>query len=196
MLFTPEEEQQIIMENMPKIYRAVDNFMMRCSSQVIRIPYEDFVQEVSIVLLEYIRKCNVMDELQKFPWYSAMDAMRKLVLVCQPLTCPSAYPDRFMDIIHNMPKTMSVDAIEASSCIDVDGMGKHWVDDKETQMDFDAFMDSQPENTRRIASMRVYGMTMKEIGEQCGVSKVAIKKRLDKLNVAYKQFMEGEENAE
>ena len=195
MVFTPEQEQCIVEENMPKIYRAVDNFMMRCSSKVINIPYEDFVQEVALAFIEYIRKCKTEEDVEKFPWYSAMDAMRGLVFTYQPLKCQRVSP-QFSKIIHNMPRTISLDAINASSCIEIDGMDKHWVDDKETQMDFDFFMEDQPENMRRIASMRVYGMTLKEIGDQCGVSKVAIKKRLNKLNDAYKKYVEDAKNAE
>lgn len=194
MEFTPDQEQKLIEENMPKIYRAVDNFMARCSSRVICIPYEDFVQEVAISFIEYVRKCKSHDDLAKFPWFDAMNAMRNYVLINQPLSCPR-HPNKFSDIIHEMPQTMSSDSISAKTCIDIDGMGKHWVEDKETQMDFDIFMNDQNENIQRIASMRVYGMTLKEIGEQCGVSKVAIKKRLNKLNDAYKKYAEDAKDA-
>ena len=135
-----------------------------------------------------------MEEINTFPWYGAMSVMRYLILKYQPVSCPKS-SHMFSEIIHNMPKTVSVDDLKASNGVDVDGMSKHWVDDKDTQMDFDIFMDDQSENTRRIASMRVYGMTLKEIGDQCGVSKVAIKKRLDKLSDAYKKYMEDAENA-
>lgn len=194
MLLTPEQEQQLIEENMPKIYRAVDNFMGRCSAQVIRIPYEDFVQETSIVFLKHIRKCETPEDTAKFPWYDAMCAMRNLVALCQPMKARNV-SQNFSEIIHNMPKTVSLDDILANTGAEVNGMSKHWVDDKDTQMDFDIFMDNQSENTRRIASMRVYGMTLREIGAQCGVTAVAIKKRLDRLNEDYKSFMEDDENA-
>lgn len=195
MLFTPEQEQKLIEDNMPKIYRAVDNFMARCSTHVIRIPYEDFVQEVVLAFLQYVRSCTTEEQAEKFPWFSAMEAMRRLILAYQPFRCVK-YSQKFSEVIHNMPKTISLDAINASSCMDIDGMAKHWVDDKDTQIDFDDFMDSQTENTRRVASMRVYGMTLKEIGDQCGVSKVAIYKKLNKLNEDYKKYREEDENAD
>ena len=193
MLLTPEQEQKIIKDNMPKIYRAVDNFMMRCPAKAICIPYDDFVQEVSIAFLEYIRKCESMDLVNRFPWFNAMNAMRRLVLAYQPLS-HKRRTSYFSEVIHNMPKTISLDVLSASSGVDVDGMAKHWVDDKDTQMDFDEFMESQTENIRRIASMRVYGMTLQEIGNQCGVSKVAIHKQLNKLNEDYKKYCEEDES--
>ena len=51
MEFTPEQEQELIEKNMPKIYRAVDNYAARHSSSVARVPHEDFVQEVAIAFL-------------------------------------------------------------------------------------------------------------------------------------------------
>lgn len=195
MLLTPEQEQQLIEENMPKIYRAVDNFTARCSAdESSRVPYEDFVQEVMLSFLKYIRKCKSEKELQKFPWNTATGAMRDLVLVYQPVACPSS-PHRFSEIIHSMPRTISIDAIQATNGVDVDGMSKHWVDDKDTQIDFDVFMDGQTENLRRVASMRVYGMNVKQIAEQCGVSRVVIHRRLNKLSDEYRKFVEEDENA-
>lgn len=191
MCFTPEQEQQLLEKNMQKIYRSVDNFTARCSSQVVCIPYEDFVQEVSIAFLKYIRKCETQEQLNKFPWLSAMGAMRDLVIQYQPMSCPKAPTyHKFSEIIHNMPSTVSLDVLNASTGLDIDGMSKHWVDDKETQIDFDVFMASQPENTQRVASMRIYGMTLKEIGDQCGVTKVAIHNKLNKLNESYKNYLE------
>lgn len=194
MVFTPEQEQAMIEKNMPKIYRAVDNYSARHSSHMTRVPYEDFVQEVAIAYLNYIRGCKTIEETNKFPWFSAMDAMRNLVRVYQPMRC-SSDPKSFSSIIHNMPSTMSLDAIHADTGLEIDGMSRHWVEDKETQIDFDAFMSQQPENLRRIASMRIYGMTMKEIGNQYGVYKGTICKWLDKMGDAYKEYMEGAKNA-
>ena len=189
MCFTPEQEQQLLEKNMQKIYRSVDNFTARCSSQVVCIPYEDFVQEVSIAFLKYIRRCETEEQINRFPWCSAMDAMRYLVLQYQPMSCPKSSV-KFSEIIHNMPTTISLEVLNASTGLDIDGMSNHWVDDKDTQMDFDVFMESQPENIRRVASMRVYGMTLKEIGDQCGVTKVAIHNKLNKLNESYKNYLE------
>ena len=192
MTFTPEQEQEMIERNMPKIYRAVDNFTARCSMRVANIPYEDFVQEVSIMYLQYIRRCETIEDTQKFPWYSAMEAMRNLILVSQPFSCEKS-THRFSEIIHSMPSTISMDAISASTGMEIDGMSKHWVDDKDTQMDFDGFMQTQPDYIKRIASMRIYGMTQEAIGRQCGVSHVAIHKKLNRLNEDYKKYMEGAE---
>ena len=136
MEFTPEQEQELIEKNMPKIYRAVDNYAARHSSSVARVPHEDFVQEVAIAFLKYIRNCKTNEEVNKFPWFSAMDAMRNLVRIYQPMSC-SSDPKSFSSIIHGMPSTMSLDDINAKTGLEVDGMSRHWVEDKETQIDFD-----------------------------------------------------------
>jgi RNA polymerase sigma factor (sigma-70 family) len=195
MDFTPEQEQVLIEQNMPKIYRAVDNYAARHSSTMASVPYEDFVQEVALAFLQYIRKCETQEEVNRFPWFSAMDAMRNLVRVYQPMSC-SSDPRSFSDVIHNMPVTMSLDDIQAKTGIEIDGMSKHWVEDKETQIDFDDFMSGQTESVQRVASMRIYGMTLREIGNQYGVQKGTVCKWLDKLNNAYKEYMEGAKNAE
>lgn len=195
MDFTPEQEQVLIEQNMPKIYRAVDNYAARHSSTMASVPYEDFVQEVALAYLQYIRKCETQEEVNRFPWFSAMDAMRNLVRVYQPMSC-SSDPRSFSDVIHNMPVTMSLDDIQAKTGIEIDGMSKHWVEDKETQIDFDDFMSGQTESVQRVASMRIYGMTLREIGNQYGVQKGTVCKWLDKLNNAYKEYMEGAKNAE
>lgn len=189
MCFTPDQEQELLEKNMPKIYRAVDNFTSRCSSDVARVPYDDFVQEVSLAFLQYARRCETQDQLNKFPWLTAMGAMRDLVLQFQPMSCPKS-SHLFSDIIRSMPRTVSIDMISASGGLDIDGMSKHWVDDKETQIDFDVFMDGQAENLRRVASMRVYGMNVKEVAKQCGVSRQVIHKKLNQLNEKYKKYME------
>lgn len=195
MLFTPEQEQQLISDNMPKIYRAVDNFMARCSSDIVRVPYDDFVQEVCLAFLIYIRKCKTPDAVNKFPWYSAMNAMRNVVMAFQPMSCEKS-THRFSEIIHSMPSTMSLDSINASTGLDINGLSKHWVDDKDTQLDFDIFMDDQNDKTKRIASMRIYGMNNKQIADQFGVTKWAIRKHLDKLSNAYKKYSKEDDSDE
>lgn len=193
MLLTPEQEWDLIQANHKKICRSVDNFMSRGASSVVRVPYDDFVQEVTIVFLEYIRKCETIEQTEHFPWLSANLAMRRLVVEYQPMSAPK-HVSYFSEVIHSMPTTISLDVLSASSALDIDGMSKHWVDDKETQLDFDAFMEDQPENMQRIASMRVYGMKLREIAEQCGVSAPAIWKKLLKLEKMYKKYCEEDEN--
>ena len=58
---------------MPKIYRAVDNFMAKnTGGNVCRITYDDCVQEVSVVLLNYIRKCETEEQLNNLiDWFKS-----------------------------------------------------------------------------------------------------------------------------
>ena len=195
MDFTPEQEQQLIEQNMVKIYRAVDNYSARHTTDAASVPYDDFVQEVAMAYLLYIRQCKTMDEVNRFPWFSAMDAMRRLVRVYQPMKCTSS-PKKFSEVIHNMPLTLSTDEIRVRVGAVVDGMSKHWVEDQETWIDFDSFMKEQPELFKRVVSMRWHGMTMKEIGNQCGVTKGAVHKWIGKMSDAYNSYMEGAENAD
>lgn len=195
MVLTPEQEWQIIQKNQKKICRSVDNFMARGSSSVIRIPYEDFVQEVTIEFIKYIRRCETLEETDRFPWLDANIAMRRLVVEYQPMSAPK-HQKYFSEIIHSMPATISLDVLKATSGLDVDGMSKKWVDDKETQVDFDMFMDEQPDHVKRVASMRVYGMKLREIAEHFGVSATAIWKQLQKLEKEYHLYVEEDENAD
>lgn len=188
MVFTSEQEQAIIEENMPKIYRAVDNFTAKFSANVARVPYDEFVQEVSLAFLLYIRKCETMDQVSRFPWFSVMGAMRDTVLKFQPFSCQKSQ-HRFREIIHAMPVTVS-DDILASATTDVNGMSKHWVDDKDTMMDFETFMDGCDENTKRLVSMRYGGMTLKDIASQYGVNKSTVLRRIRTLADNYHEFLD------
>lgn len=195
MQLSHEQESELIQQNMPKIYRAIDNFMARCSkNSVVQVSYEDFVQEVSIVFLNYIRNCETEEQLRIFPWYDAMNAMSKYVLHSQPLSVPCRTAD-FNTIIHSLPSTVSYDVL-ATQGIEVDGMSRHWVPDKDTEMDFKAFMSDKAEIVQRIASMRLYGMKLNEIAGQFGVCHQNIDRRIKNLKKQYDLFNEEGENDE
>ena len=186
MQLSRERENELIEQNMPKIYRAVDNFMAKnTGGNICRITYDDCVQEVSIVFLNYIRKCSTEEQLNTFPWYDALHAMSNLVLGSQIVAVPKRTTD-FNRIIHSIPHTVSCDVL-ASSGIEINGMSKHWVPDTDTMLDFNMFMSSQSENTQRIASMRLYGMKEKEIANQLGVTSRLV---IRKLNSLYENFNE------
>lgn len=189
MTLTQERESELIEQNMPKIYRAIDNYMARCNQKKgVQLSYDDCVQEVSIAFLQYIRRCTTEDQLDTFPWYDAMHAMSELVLANQPLSVPRS-TRKFSEIIHSIPSTIPFDVM-MSKGIDVDGMSKHWVPDKETEMDFNDFMASQSELLQRIASMRILGMTYRDIAAECGVSKSMIDQKIKKLKEMYDEFYE------
>ena len=191
MTLSREREAELLEQNMPKIYRAIDNFMARCDQKSgVQISYDDCVQEVSLSFLQYIRRCETEIQLDTFPWYDAMHAMSELVLVSQPLTVPLS-THGFSEIIHSLPRTVSFDVL-ADNGIEVDGMSKHWVPDTETRMDFDDFMQTQTELGRRIASMRLHGMTYRDIAAECGVSKSQINKKIKQLKEKYDEFYKEE----
>lgn len=189
MTLSREQESELIEQNMPKIYRAIDNYMARCNQKKgIQLSYDDCVQEVSIAFLQYIRRCTSEEQLALFPWYDAMHAMSELVLANQPLSVPRSTRN-FSDVIHSIPSTVPFDVM-MSKGIDVDGMSKHWVPDKDTEMDFNDFMASQSELLQRIASMRILGMTYRDIASECGVSKSMICAKIKQLKEMYDKFYE------
>lgn len=190
MQITYEEEARLIEDNMQKIYNAVDNFIHRNYKQVIRIPYEDFVQESLVAYIEYIRRCDTREKLDIFPWYDCKQAMCQLVLRSQPLSVPKRSRS-FSDSIHSVPVTVAMDVAMVKG-LDVDGMSSFWTQDVETRVDFDRFMADQPTDTQRVATMRMNNMKNRAIASQCGVSDVAIGKRLRKLREAYEKFTEEE----
>ena len=193
MVLPKEREAELIDMNLPKIYRAVDNFMARYTGKdELYASYDDCVQEVTIVFLDYIRRCETEDKIAKFPWHDAIHAMSELVLRNQPLSVPIRTPG-FNRIIHSIPKTVPYDVL-VSNGMEIDGMSKHWVQDKETEIDFDLFMSSQDEIIQRIASMRMYGMNLREIAGQFGVCFQAINKRIKKLKENYDEFDKGDED--
>ena len=195
MQLSPEREAELIEINMPKIYRSVDNFVSKYTgSNRACASYDDCVQEVSLAFLRYIRKCETEEQMNVFPWYDAMQAMSQLVLLGQPFSVPARTSD-FSRVIHSLPATVSYEVL-ASRGIEVDGMSKHWVPDKNTEMDFCTFMDSQGENVQRIAAMRIYGMTQRDIAAQFGVCKRAIDKKITKLREDYDEFMKEDEDNE
>ena len=188
MHFSSDRENELILENYPKIYRAVDNYMARCPHQVACVSYDDMVQVVSIAFLGYIRRVESEDALKTFPWFDALHAMSEFVLSSQPLSVPKS-TKQFSKIIHSIPGTVSFDVM-VSDGVDVDGMSKRWVEDEETRIDFDAFMETQPEYVRRLASMCFYGMSRKQIAAEFGVSRQTVYDWINKLFASYQKFME------
>lgn len=187
MTLSRELEAELLDRNMPKIYRSIDNFMARCNQKSgIQLSYDDCVQEVALAFIQYIRRCETESQLDVFPWYDAMHAISELVLANQPLTVPRS-TKKFSEVIHSLPKTVPFDVM-VSSGIEVDGMSKHWVPDTEARMDFDGFMQTQSELDRRIASMRLLGMTYRDIAAECGVSKSLIDKKLRILKENYDEY--------
>ena len=186
MHFSTEQEAALIEENMKKIYRAVDNFCCRCHGSTVRVDYDEFVSEVSIVFLKHLRKCETMEEINKFPWYDALNAMTRLVMAYQPLSGPKT-AKHFSRLVSRMPATVSIDLAVANG-IEVDGMSHFWVEDKETQIDFDTFMDDHGEDMNRIAGMKLLGATNRKIAGQFGVDASSISRRLTALRKDYDEF--------
>ena len=187
MELSPEREQDLVVQNMSKIYRAIDNFMARCTKSPVHISYEDCVQEVSIAFLKYIRRCSTEDQLNKFPWYDAIHALSEYVMQNQQFSVP-IHTKGFLSILRSLPITVPFD-LWVSNGVDVDGMSKHWVPDTDTKLDFDAFMSSQAENIQRIASMRIYGMSEKDIAAEFGISQQKISQKINKLREKYEEFI-------
>lgn len=187
MVMTSDQENDFILENMKKIYNAVDNFVFRCSSNVIGVPYEEMVQEACIAVLKYLRRCENEEDLKKFPFLSVKSALRDLVFTYQPLSVPHS-THRFSEICSGMPSTVSFDTLP-SSIIEVDGMSHHWVEDKETEIDFDAFMSAKTDADRRMVGMKFWGGTFRDVARQFGTSKDSVKRNLDKLHAEYTDFL-------
>ena len=192
MHLTPEQEAQLLEDNKKKIYRAVDNFTARGSKSPVSIDTEDFVSEVTIVFLKHIRSCETMEQINRFPWHDAMHAMSELVLSFQPISVPKD-TERFSSLIRSMPSTVSYEVMAVNG-LDVDGMARHWVEDKELQMDFDDFMSTQDGAMRRLAAMKISGMNQRIVASQFGVSEPAISKKIHKLKQNYDKYFEEDEN--
>ena len=187
MQLSPEREAELVEQNMPKIYRAVDNFVARHGdNKNTHFSYDDFVQEVSIVFLKYIRRCETEDQIGKFPWYDSLKAMSELVLRSQPLSV-HAKTANFTKTMNSLPETVSYEVLAANG-FEIDGMSKHWAPDVETKIDFDAFLSDQSEIIQRIVAMRIYGLSHRMIGSQCGISDVAVIKKMKKLKEEYDEF--------
>lgn len=194
MLLTPERESELVESNMQKVYRAVDNFTARCEKNVLRIPYDDFVQEGCLAYLTYLRRCKSEEGLDVFPWYDVLNALDRYVLACQPMT-GSTRTSSFDEIVRSMPLTVSYEA-NMTAAAEVDGMSRHWVDDKDTMMDLELFLDSLPDYADRIFAMKLSGLSSRKIAAQLGVTESLICKRLKNYREKYDAFTkEEEENA-
>lgn len=188
---TPEREADLFMANMKNIERIVDNYISRCACNYTCADRDDFVQEVSIAYLAYLRRCDSEEALTQFPWFDAMNAMRNCTLATQPLSVGRS-PHLFSDIIHNMPSTVSYD-VNPAQIMEFDGLSKRWVDAADLKMDFDTLMASQSAYLNRIVGMIMWGMSQKQIASQFGVSPTAIRKQITKLREAYEEFFNKED---
>lgn len=185
MVLSPERESELIENNMANIYHAADIYAARCVQLNPVFSYEDLVQQVMEAYLLYIRRCKTEADLKIFPWYDAKHAMCDLVLRSQPLSVPKS-TKTFNEVLHSLPKTVSFDVMMANG-VEVDGMSKTWVQDKDTEIDFEEFMASQDDLNNRLVAMRLRGKSIRGIAEYCEVKKSAIGDRINKM---YKEYLD------
>lgn len=191
MTLSPEREELLLMEAMPKIYHAVDCYVAKCRRKSAVVSYEDLVQCVVEAYIRYIRRCETEETLHVFPWYDATHAMCEAVLAGQPFSVPKD-TKRFTEVLRSLPYTVSLDLLVTKG-LDVDGMSKSWVQDKETEIDFDIFMASQDGLNNRIVAMRLRDMPLRKIAGHCVVPKSSIFDRIKKINQDYVKFIEEDE---
>lgn len=188
MALTPEREAELMENAMPNIYKACDNFAAKCKQNSPIFSYDDMVQAVSIAYLVYIRKCETEEELAIFPWFDAKHAICELVLGGQPLSVPHS-TKTFNEVIHSLPQTVPFDLVMTQG-LEIDGMSRTWVPDKETEIDFNTFMESQDELNNRLVAMRLRGTPIRAIAEHCEIKKSAIGARINNMLDEYKKFLE------
>lgn len=194
MQLSPEREAELLAKNMPKVYRAVDCYMSKCRRKSNVLAYEDLVQQVAEAYIRYIRRCETEEALNKFPWYDATHAMCDAVLTSLPFSVPKTTKN-FTEVLHSLPKTVSLDLMVTQG-LDIDGMSKTWVQDKETEIDFDIFMSGQDMLSNRIVAMRLRDVTLRKIADHCVVPKSSVFDRIQRINKDYQNFLEEGKNDE
>lgn len=191
MQLSPERENQLIEQNMPLIRKVVDKFMARRSRNApVKIERVDFIQEVSIVFLNYIRKCETEEDMARFPWKDSENAMARLVLSSQHITVPSNSTRLFSKLIGELPETVSYELLTEDG-IGVDGMSMKWVSDAETEVDLEAFLNTRSESMRRIVNMYMHGVSMSDIADELGCCRQNVYQIMDKFSKEYKKFRKG-----
>lgn len=192
MQLSPEREASLINEAMPKIYHAVDCYTAKCARNSGVVSYDDLVQNVTEAYLRYIRRCETEEALQIFPWYDATHAMCDAVLTGLPFSVPKT-TKKFTEVLRSLPHTVSLDLLVTKG-LDIDGMSKSWVQDKETEIDFDIFMESQDMLSNRIVAMRLRDMPLRKIAGHCVVPKSSVFDRIKKINQEYQKFIEEDDS--
>ena len=74
--------------------------------------------------------------------------------------------------------------------LEIDGMSHTWVQDKETEIDFNSFMAGQDGLNNRIVALRLHDTPIRKIASHCAVSKTKIWRRIDKIYDDFKKFNE------
>ena len=192
MELSREREAELLEQNKHNIKKSVNRFMSRRSrNPVIKIEFSDFEQEVSIVFLNYIRKCKTDEDLNKFPWRDAENAMARLVLASQHITVPSKSTSVFNKLIKKIPETVPYELLTDDG-IGVDGLSVKWVSDAEAEVDLEAFLSTRSDSMRRIIHYYLHGMRVNDIAECIGCTRQNVYKIIDKFSVEFEKFRQGD----
>ena len=205
MKLTPEREEELMEQNDYNIKKAVNRFSMRSRIPFGNFAREDLLQEVRLVFLNHIRKCDNEEDIDSFPWRDALNAMCLYVLKSQEFAVPSRSTKEFSKIMNEIKTTMSYGVIAgedlpvadnwdlggASFDISVNGMSPFWVADENTRIDLDAFMNNYEDYLVDMAIMRLHGLSYRQIGELYDLSDKTVHKKIKKMYRDYKKFNSG-----
>lgn len=162
------------------INKSVLSFMDKGKYSPVRISYDDLYQSVCVALLEHLTMCSTEEQLQVFPYYTALHAMTQEVMRLQPLT-GQRQTRKFKELIQAQPIVIDID--------NVDGISKTWVADTITIHDFTMFYDRLDEQMQKLVSMRLAGESVNNVSHIENVNTRTVYKRMRKLRKQYTEQM-------
>ena len=182
MVFTHQQEEELLRQYNKLIWRTVHRFQRRASYNTSNNA-DDLYQEAAIVFVLHLRKAKDMDEVQNhIPIRDMINAMSRFVLRDQVIS----YPKRTTEFRHTMQSMP-----RRSEYTDVDLDSNSWVtsiDDTLEKIAMDEFLASLSPVDRSILSMKCRGMDNRAIGKLVGENDLQIHRHIKRLRKQYAAY--------
>lgn len=178
MKFSPQEEENLILQYNKLIWRTVHRFQRRMSSLIYN--KEDLYQEAVMVFVRHLREAPDMDKVQNgIPIREMINAMTRYALQDQVVTYPIR-TSSFRQIMASCPKRTEYSDVDRD-----DALRSYTEDDVLTNVDAQAFFASLSPIDRRILRMKAQGIDNRAIGKTVGETDVQICRHIQRLRKKY-----------
>lgn len=158
---------------------AVKGFCNRAPSSVDC--FDDMYQEARFAFLEYIRRCDSLDDVNKFPYRDINHRMSLFVLQEQRFTFPKR-TSGMKKYINSVPTCSSLESVGNE-------VETECIEDVNDRMFADGFMEMLSPDVRGMLTLAIKGLTKTEIAHRLGVSKFVVHRKISKAKDMYKAYV-------
>lgn len=175
------QEQEMINRFDRVVWRIVHRFM-RFNNLGRTCTKDDLHQEGLIVLLEHIRTAENEATLKRLPVMDMWNAMSRLVISDQPIKFPSTRTTDFRKIMKKLGETVDYSELDSMNVCD------NGIEEIETRLDMECFINSLHGLEKEIILLRLKGMSRSEVSEALHIPNAKTTRRLKKIYELYAAY--------